>query len=182
MTALTIEEAFGKVDALIGALTRVADNQDKLIAGQAAALAKIDEGKGSATTRKPRASKTEEAPAAAAAAEEAPAAGFLPSVKVGDTDAFKGVIQPWLSEAPKGTPEANERLSFLRALADHLGVEPKGFFGPVSADADKLKEALFLFLRKKGGHDVTFGADYDLDGDPAQDAPAAAADDDSDFG
>lgn len=178
MTALTIDEAFGKVDALIGALTRVADNQEKLLAGQNAALAKIDEGK-STSTRKPRAAKTEEAPAAATAAEEP--AGFLPKVALGDTEAFKGVISPWLAEAAKGTPEATERLGFLKDLANHLAVEPKNFFGPVAADADKLKEALFLFTRKKGGHDVTFGAEYDLDGDPAQEV-AAPADDDPDFG
>jgi hypothetical protein len=174
---LTLEAFFGAMVSLTDAITRQTAIQERLAAGADKALALAEAGK-PATTRTPRAKKEE--PAAAAPATET---GLnLPAVAVGDGEALKAIIQPWLAEAKKGTPEATERTGFFKDMAGHFSIEPK--FANFAADADTLKQTLFFFERKKAGHTVTFGAEYDFDGALDQDepaAPAAAADED-DFG
>ncbi|AOR76518.1 hypothetical protein [Novosphingobium resinovorum] len=175
---LTIDALFSSIIALTAALNRTADNQERLIAGQQAAIEKIEGAKTTTTrARKPK----DDAPAATTTAtEKAPEVeavkSFLPDIKTGDGDALKAHIQPWLGAVAKGTPEAAERVGFLKAIAEHFGVEAK--FGPLAEGDDRLKQTLFYFERKKAGKPVDFKVDYDFDGDPEQEAEAPAGDDD----
>lgn len=174
---MSLEEALLEHTAALKENTAVLQ---RVVAGQQAAIEKI-EGAKPATTRT-RAPKKDDTPAPAPTEEQVAGdtpQSFLPGIKVGDDEGLKAHVQPWLAEATKGSPEALARVDFLKSASAHLGVEPK--FPQIAAEADRLKQFLFFFERKKAGIDVNFSAEYDFDGDPKQDA-APAAGDDSDFG
>lgn len=172
-----------KIDALTAALTRVADNQDRLLAGQAAAIDKIEGGKATAT----RTRKAKEEPAAGnatpseekspadtgSAADDAASAYKLP--EIADLDAFKTYVGAWTG-AVEGDARA-KRVDFLKAVAANFG--GTGFSGAFEGG----KKAIFFIERAKalGIEAVNLKADYDLDGAPDQGAAAPAASDD-DFG
>lgn len=167
--ALTIDAFFTQMGALTAALTRVADNQDRLIAGQEAAMAKLETKSTGSGRGKAAAKKAEEK------APEPEPKSFLPAIKTGDADALKAHIGGWTG-ATDDADEKKARVAFLKDMANHFGCEAK--FGELAADDDRLKQTLFYVERKKVGLDVNFSHDYDFDGDPAQDGPV----DDSDFG
>ncbi len=175
-TELTVAALFEGMTALTTSLNRVAENQERLLAGQQAALDKIEGGK--ATTTRTRRTKADDAAEQTPAAEQVqpepePVKSFLPDVT--DEASLKAYVSAWTG-AVEGADRA-KRVELLKAISAHFGVEPK--FAPLSADAARLKQVLFFIERSKAGQPVDFGADYDFAGDPAQGAAAA---DESDFG
>jgi hypothetical protein len=182
------ETTAASVTALTAALGRVADNQERLLAGQQAAIDKLEGGK-PATTRSRKTAdpvvaetaKTEAVvePKPETVVTETPKpVSFLPA-GVTDADTLKAYVSEWTG-AVTGDDKV-KRVDLLKAIAQHLGVEPK--FAPLSADAAKLKQALFFIERSKADLPVDFSADYDFAGDPKQGgaSPAADADSGSDF-
>jgi hypothetical protein len=183
------------------ALTRNSDLLERVIAGQEAAMEKLNAG--GASTRKPRGSKATETPAdpiAAAAgnstgdaAESADTAsgaeGATAAVETVTTQTVADIAGGITTEAQMkeyvtgwtgSTEDADERgarVNLLKAIAGKLGVAPK--FADLVPHAAK---AVFLIERAKatGVDSVDVEAAYDFDGDPAQEAPAAASE--SDFG
>lgn len=174
MTTLTVEAFFNGMEALTQALNRVADNQERLIKGQEAAIEKLEGAKPTSTRgRKAKEPVEEAAPAAAAVEPEAPTATF-PHLTIKTEDALKAHISAWTG----GTEDAAEkaaRVQFLKDMAAEFGCAPK--FSEFAAEPERLKKSVFYVDRKKAGLPVDFGADYDFDGDPAQ-----GVSDDSDFG
>lgn len=153
---------------------------ERVIAGQEAAMAKL-EGKPAATTRtRPK----KEEPAAAAAEEpktEPKKVGSNPvTSNIPQTEAdMKAYVAAWTG-ATDDADERASRVGFLKALADHFG--GKGYAALVQSD-DTAKQAVFFIERKKLGLSVDLNAEYDFDGEPGQGGgePAAAAEED-DFG
>lgn len=137
----------------------------QVLAGQKAALDKIDAVKGGGTKGgKP-------APAATPPAKSAP--------KVVTDEQVKAAAQAWMAAATKGKSEADtktvksECAAFLASIIAHFGVGGK-LTGPESKlDDDQRKQAKFFIERKAAGQKVDFSADYDFDGDPKQGAAAA---------
>ena len=169
---------------LIAALNRNSDNQDRLIAGQEAAMAKLEGA--TATTRKPRATKADAAePAELAAAgnsepESAPAATEMPAAaadSASDAAVFtpndlKVVATKWRNSTEDADVHATQN-AFLKSIAEHFG-SPKLSGPDCTFDSDQVKQAIFFVKRKSGGLTVDFGADYDFDGSPKQETAAAA--------
>lgn len=163
---ITVEAVMTSIVALTTALNRVADNQDRLIAGQAAAIEKIE---GAKPARTPRAAKKDDA----AAAEEKAPESFLPTLA--DVDAFKTWVGEWTGAVEGADRQA--RVDFLKAVAAHFG--GAGFSGAFAGG----QKAFFFIARARavGADKVDFKVEYDFDGNPAQEVAAAATSDD-DFG
>jgi hypothetical protein len=183
MTALTIEGVMTSIVALTTALNRVADNQDRLIAGQAAAIAAAEGGKTS--TRTPRASKKEETPAPAAGqkVEEVVEPRTVEEVvaaapEMANVDALKEYVTKWTGAATDDADKA-ARVGLLKGIAGKFGVKPA--FSELFPHA---VQAVFLIERAKklGISAVDLKADYDFSGDPAQDVGGPAATSDDEFG
>jgi hypothetical protein len=186
------------------ALTRNSDLLERVIAGQEAAMEKLNAGGGS--TRKPRGAKANETPADPVVAEsnagnstgdaagsadtasgaEGAAAASEPEVTTQTVADIAGGIttEAQMKEYVTGwtgsTEDADERgarVNLLKAIAGKLGVAPK--FADLVPHAAK---TVFLIERAKalGTAAVDVEAAYDFDADPAQEAPAAASE--SDFG
>lgn len=145
-------------------LTRVADNQDRLIAGQTAAIERIDAGKGGKAATAPKADKT---PPATKTVE--------PAVATGVTDEqVKAAAVAWMGD--KSKEQRAEASKFLGEMITHFGVGGK-LTGPESKlDADQRKQAKFYIERKAAGLPVDLNAEYDFDGDVKQGAAAVEED------
>lgn len=176
-------------------LERVADNQDRLIAGQAAAIEKIEAPK---TKRETAAEKKarEAAEAAAAASETAADAGKVTEVastasqatdagaaandaELPTEEQFKLTATTW---AGKAVDEADKkaRAAWLQTMARHLVGETDAtkmvfLTGPDSklTGEDRKKGVFFIKRAHKLGDTkhVDFAAPYDFDETPDQDAP-----------
>lgn len=173
-TPITVEAVMTSIVALTTALNRVAENQDRLLAGQTAAIEKIEGAKAPTTRRK----KADE-PAAVVAEEKAPETPAVAETffTVPDSvEAFKEYVGKWTGEVEPGTPERAKRVDLLKAIASHFGVNPK--FPELFPH---VKEAVFFIERSKAGLEVNLKVDYDYSGDPKQGGEAPAADED-DFG
>jgi len=169
-----LAENTAALQALAAVQTRVADNQERLLVGQQAAIDKIEAGKGAtAAERKPRAAAAKDtAPAAAepAAAVE-PAA---PAERVVADDDIKAAALKWMDGKSKEEKEAAAK--FLGEILAYFGTGGK-LTGPDSKlDADQRKQTLFFIQRKAAGLEVNFSADYDFDGPTDQGVEAAAED------
>lgn len=164
---MSIEAALADLTAAVQANSALLE---RVVAGQQAAMEKLADAKPATGTRtrkakdEPAAATTEEpkteAPAPAAAAKLATA---LPR----DADELKAFVSAWTG----GTDDPEERkarVEFLKAIAQELGVEAK--FAALAGAEDGIKRTVFYISRKKEGLTVDFSADYDFDGDPAQDA------------
>lgn len=170
---------------LVAALKITGENQERLIAGQAAAIAKVEEGKAPATrTRKPRGSEAEPAATAPEVAVAAPASEAADAaVAVPSFDDLKLIGQDFLKKNLPGSDknpsveELGRRKDFLTAVNNHFGVSK--FWTPESelSDAQRIQAAFFV-KRKHAGKDVDFSADYAWDQDPTQ----GGDDDDFDLG
>jgi len=184
------ETTAASIAALTAALTRVGDNQERLLAGQQAAIEKIEAGKPTTTRARKTADPVVAAAAEPAAVVEKPAdpapvvaetsKSFLPA-DVTDAASLEIYVKAWTG-AVTGDDKV-KRVDLLKAIANHFGVAPK--FGPLAETKDRLTQTLFFIERSKKDLVVDFAADYDFAGDPAQgraSAPAADAADDSDFG
>lgn len=176
--------------ALIAALGTTAANQERLIAGQAAAIEKVDAGKSPATATRTRGrpAKTEnadtasEAPAAAAASE--------PTGRTVSEDDLRTLAAGWMKEQTGDTDRTTVG-EFLKSVAENFGkkklvgpvVEGKEHLGSGLSDPDEVKQAWFFISRKKAGLPVDFGSDYDWDGAIDQGkAAAVAVEEDFDIG
>ena len=170
-TPLTVDAFFAVMTNLTAALTRVADNQDRLLAGQQAALDKIEtkapstRGKGKGAAAEPET----QAPEAGPESEK----GRFPQHTVTDADGLKTFATGWIGEADGDEKQA--RVRFLNETCAHLNVAPK--FPEIAANAEALKKLVFLIARRQAGQAVDLAAGYDFDGDPAQEVAES-----SDFG
>lgn len=178
----------GSIEALTAALTRNSDLLERVIAGQEAAIAKLEGGSAPRTTRSRKAAAEEVADAgkaapastasgdtgAGAAANDAPAASPLKAIidAITDADTMKAFVQKW-TQGTEDADERKKRVDLLKAIAQHLGVETK-----FDALVPHKAQTVFYIERSKAGCSVDFAADYDFDGDPAQGGAPAASDDD----
>lgn len=174
-TPLTIDQFFGSILNLTTALNRVADNQDRLIAGQEAAIAKVEAAK---PARAPRKAAAEPTPEPEPAADEASEKLTFKQHTITDAAALEAYAKEWTGGAEGDEKVA--RVQLLKDMAAHFGCAPK--FAEFAADADRLKQVVFFIERKKAGLDVNLKADYDFDAEPTQGGAPAAAADESDFG
>lgn len=149
---------------LTAALTRVAENQERLIAGQEKAIEKIEAGKGAAsrTTKKAESAPEKSTPE--------PAAEKKAAEETGVTDAdVKAAATAWMNG--KSKEQRAEAAEFIFAMLDEFGIDNRMLTGPESKlSAEQRKQALFYIQRKAAGLPVDFKADYDFDGDPTQGA------------
>jgi len=171
-----------KLDALIEALaantaqlTVLAANHERLIAGQQAAIDKIETPKAT-RTRKPK----EEEPAgnAAEAASTGSAEAAATAVverSVSDDDVKKVALQ--YRERAETDAQKKKCAEFMASLLARYNT-PKLVGPDATLDDDQRKEAEFFFRRLLAGCTVDLSADYDLDGDPAQAGAAPAEEDD----
>lgn len=184
---------------LTAALTANTEVLGKILAGRDEALAKLEAGAAAAeggpkTTRTRRTTKADEAPAAVPAdtgnVDGAPAVTESP--EAGAAAASEPAPTPVVQEAPAisddmirseatayvaggGTQEESQkRGAFIASLLQHFGTKSLVGETGITDPADR-KQCLFFVRRKVAGLDVDFAADYDFDGDPAQELVAAAA-------
>lgn len=147
--------------ALIAALKVTNEYQERLVAGQAAAIEKVEAPKrtrGAAKAAEP--AKTEE-PAQEPAQE---------TTGVSDDD-LRDLAGTYLGGKNEKTPltaeQVTERRGFIAAMMKELGTAK--LCGPESTlDDDGRKKAAFYIRRASEGLKVDFSADYDFDGDPTQ--------------
>lgn len=165
--------------AVIAALKVTGENQERLIAGQAAAIEKVEAPK---RTR----AKKDEAPADAAEKVDTPPAADTSNTRVVSDDDLRALAGNWLggkgvdgkADEKLEKAQIDERRAFIASLMTELGTAK--LCGPESKlDEDGRKKASFYIMRKAEGLKVDFGADYDFDGDVTQGGePEAAAEDD----
>lgn len=167
-----IDELNTNMLALIAALKVTGENQERLIAGQAAAIEKVEAPKQTRTRTK----KDEQAPAADPTPEPEPA--LTATVTVSDDDLRQAAGDFLKGDGNLTAEQVTERRDFVASVMAELGT--KKLCGPESTlDADGRKKAAFFIKRKGEGLKVNFGADYDFDGDVTQGGePEASAEDD----
>lgn len=180
-TPVTVQEMFSSIVALTAALNRSSDISERLLAGQQAALDKVEapkatRGRKAKEDAAPAAEEVKAESAAEKVVEEKPAAAEkapeTPSLATGE--AVKTHALSWINEVAKTDPVRKERGDFVLAVQNHLGTK----LGELT-DADEIKQAVFFIERKKAGHDVDFGAEYDFDAAVDQEV---AGGDEEDFG
>lgn len=176
---MSIEAALADLTAAVKANSALLE---RVVAGQQAAIEKLEGGAKPASTRgrKPAAEQPKaETPAPAETPTPAPAAPAKPATALPkDADELKAFVSAWTG----GTDDADERkarVDFLKAIAQELGVEAK--FAALAGAEDGIKKTVFYINRKKEGLSVDFSADYDFDSDPAQDAVGNEDTSDDDF-
>ena len=176
-------------------LERVADNQERLIAGQQAAIEKIEQPKAKRETKAEK--EAREKAEAAAAGDKAPAAeepkgnaenaatasgaGAASNASDGPTDEqLKATAVAWVGQVTEPEQKTGRAEWLQRMVKSLLGVpadsaEMLMLTGPDSKlTADDRKKAVFFIKRahKLGGTEhVDFTAPYDFDEAPDQDAP-----------
>lgn len=190
---MSLEAELAELRGTVTALTEVLKQQiavtERVVAGQAAAIEKLEAAKPASAGTRTRRSSKDDAPAdtkaegnaqpadtasgAADASSASDAKSFLPDVK--DADGLKAHVGAWTG-ATEDADERAKRVGVLKAMAEHFGCAPK--FAELAADADRLKQALFFIERAKAGLPIDFKADYDFDADPAQAGAAAAVEED----
>lgn len=183
-----IEEALA---ANTAALNRNSDLLERVIAGQEAAMEKL--AGGASTPRKTRASKVADAAdaagnasdasadtgstaeGAASVSEQQPETVTVASIVAGiggDSEKLKAHISGWTG-GTEDEAERKNRVGLLKSMAEQFGVKPS--FADLVPHAAK---AVFFVERARalGLDAVDVKASYDFDGDPTQEAPAAASD------
>ena len=186
------------VTALTAVMEKMIHNQERLLAGQQAAIEKVAAGNPDKPTRGRPKKNAEPEPAA-----ETPATDTQPtSEKPADTESgeadvktasdkpaenavppFKDVAKKWMDKAEKGTDEYKKRGVAVMGILGHFGA---GKMSELPEDAED--KAMFFLKRHVKGLPVNYDAPYDFAGDPLQDEPevsggeAAAEDDDDLFG
>ena len=177
------------IEGHTAALNRNSDLLERVIAGQQAALDKIEgpkttrapkktaESEGAAVTQAetpPPAAVVEEKPAAVApVVETPPAAAAAAAPEVTDAD-IRAAATAWMDGT--SVEERTAAAAKMSTILAQFGVGGK-LTGPESVlDADQRKQARFYIQRWAAGLTVDFGADYDFDGEPTQGAAAPAED------
>lgn len=160
------------IERHIEALEKNTATLERVIAGQQAALDKIEAPKTPRTTKKTEpAPAAAETPAAAPAADPAPAATetaatTAPAADVVTDEQLKAAALKWMDGKPQEARlEAAKKMNDILA---YFGVGGK-LTGPESKlDDDQRKQAKFFIERWAAGLTVDFSAEYDFDGDPTQ--------------
>jgi hypothetical protein len=183
---MSLEERLAENTA---ALNRNSDLLERVVAGQEAAMAKLESNSGSGRKRSTK--KDEPAagdssgnagnePADTGSQEGAAAAASEPEVTTQTVaDIAQGItseaqMKEYVSAWTGGTEDQDERakrVGLLKAIAGKLGVSPN--FASLTPHAAK---TVFFIERAKalGVDEVDVEAAYDFDGDPAQTVAAAA--------
>ena len=178
---MSIEAALADLTAAVKANSALLE---RVVAGQQVAIEKLEGGAKPASTRgrKPAAEQPKAetpAPAVTETPAPAPAAAAKPATALPkDADELKAFMSAWTG-ATDDVVERKARVDFLKAIAQELGVEAK--FAALAGAEDGIKKTVFYINRKKEGLTVDFSADYDFDGDPAQDAVGNEDASDDDF-
>lgn len=197
---MSIEALIGELKEALAAntaaLTAVAANQERLIAGQAAAIDKIEAPKAKRETKAEKEAR-EKAEAAAAAPEAAQATQATTTAEPANTasgaadagnassdgptdDQLKATAVAWVGQAGDDATEKQRRANWLQTMARNLIGETDEskmimLTGPESKlTADHRKKAVFFIKRAhklKGTEHVNFSAPYDFDEAPDQDEP-----------
>lgn len=177
-----LAENTASMNALALALAAQTAVTERVVAGQAAAMAKLPDG-GGTTTRKTKAEKEAEAAAAKAAAgngepadtDNGAAAAANASNLPTDVEGVKTVVSAFTS-AVEGEARA-ARVAFLKSIASYFFPDgSKVGSAAFAASPENIKKAVFFINRKKADLDVDFGAEYDFDGAPDQVIAAAESD------
>ena len=174
-----IEQLTGTITALTEVLKQTVANQERLVAGQQAAIDKIEAGKADKPATRTRRSKKEEEPAedkgndepadTASGADDAKTASEVPS----GAEIFehvKGMLGKLKDKDAKRHAAVGSTL--VAAVKDVFG----GKKLPELTDEDDRKKAWFFVRRLEAGKDVDLSAEYDFDGDPAQDVEGGEGD------
>lgn len=167
---MSLEEA---LDRNTAALLTVAGNQERLLAGQQAAIDKIEGTKAGKAATPPK-DKTP-------AATPQPTAAVVVAGVVSD-EMLKNAAVGWMSASTKGKAEAEakvikgEAAKFLGEILAHFGCGGKLTGAESKLDDEQRKQAKFFIERKAAGLTVDFSADYDFDGDVKQGAAAESDD------
>lgn len=171
----TLEQFIAALQENTAATAKNNELLERVIAGQNAAIEKIEAPK---ATRK-KADPATETPAAAAAAEpttETPAAAAEPTAEVTD-DEVKAEALAWMADVdPAGAADPAKKdvakrtacADFFKAIVTHFGLNGTLTGPKAELNAEQRKQALFYLRRRRAGLSVDFNADYDFDGDPAQ--------------
>lgn len=184
-----IEATLAALQANTAATEKNNELLERVIAGQTAAIDKIEAPK---AARAKKSTETE-TPATTSAADTAPDAATetvtpAASVEVSDDD-VKTVALAWMAAIdPAGAADPAKKdlakrtacADFFKAIVENFGLSGT-LTGPKSElNAEQRAQALFYIRRKAEGLGVDFNADYDFAGDPAQGgvAEADAGDDD----
>ncbi len=184
-----IEELTGTMTALIAALNRTSDNQERLLAGQEKAIEQVKAG--NPTTAATRGRKPKEVPAAetttdqsaatesgadvAKTADETPAAApkeeTAPAPAEKEKATFAVAAKRWMDRAEKGSADYKARGTLVMGILAKFGAGKMSELDEANEDA-----AMFYLKRSVKGLPVNFDAAYDFAGDPEQPEPEAAAD------
>jgi hypothetical protein len=173
-----------KIEELIAALTKNSSLLERVVAGQEAALAKIDAGnpKG-ATTARTRSS------AAATAAASKPKDEEAASTGSGEADVASVTSEKAAEKPVEKKPAASEKVGFGVFAKDWLGDKTSDGYkdrgkhlmgvlanfgaGKIAEVSEKNEEAALFFLKRfTAGKPINFDVEYDFSGDPAQDETA----------
>jgi len=187
----TLADISTKFDGLAAALAantkvneKIAENQARLIAGQAAAIEKIDAGKQVVGAKAPTAAEKKAAEKASvaetkASVAETKAAEKPPAVVTTDRFTTAAELEDYVRGWMNGSTDAavrRTRVDLLKAIAANFGVDTK--FAEL---LPYQKQTMFFIGRAKAGLKVDLKADYDFDGDPTQGGEAVAAAAEGDF-
>lgn len=182
------------IEALMGDLTAALNKNstllERVIAGQEAAMAKLEGSTAAPAARRTR--KAADAPATEQGNESAPAATEQPVADAAAAsepaaaatftqDDLKAAAMGWRKAATEAKDEAalKKQGELFLGIAAHFG-SPK-LTGPESTlTSEQIKQAVFFTKRAQAGLSVDFSADYDFDG--AVDQGAAASADEDPFG
>ena len=188
-----LEEATNAMTALATIMEKVVHNQERLLAGQQAAIEKVAAGNPETAIRRRRKPKnpdaetqtTEESPAATESGEQGATTASdtkaeKPAADTKATPKFADVAQKWLGKAEKGSDEYKARGAKLMGILGHFGAGKMSELPETAED-----EAMFYLKRHVKGLTVTYGAAYDFAGDPEQPEPevveVATEEDDDDL-
>lgn len=204
---MSLETALAENTAAMTALATIMEkmvhNQERLLAGQQAAIEKVAAGNPETATKRGRGRPpknadaetptTEESPAATESGEAAattasegkvdkPKAETPAATETKATPKFADVSKKWLEKAEKGTDEYKKRGAAIMGILGHFGAGKMSELPEIAED-----EAMFYLKRHVKGLTVSYGAAYDFAGDPEQPEPvveetaADGSDDDDDL-
>lgn len=186
----------GILEALLAAIVADTASRDRnnellerVVAGQAAAIEKIEAPKTPRKKAEPAAATeqqaADQAPPAAETTQAAAAEQQAPvETEVTDEDVKNAALAWMAKEDPAGAADPSKKDAAKRGECAKKLMEIVASFGlggkltgPESQlDAEQRKQALFFIRRWSAGLEVNFSADYDFDGDPTQGAAAAEED------
>ncbi|MEG3175805.1 hypothetical protein U1872_06155 [Sphingomonas sp. RB3P16] len=182
-----LAENTAAMNALAAALAAQTAVSERVVAGQAAAMEKLEAAKSGTTRASTKTTKATEPekkvePAAtesgAGAAANASDSTGPDLSKIVDADTLKAHIMGWVGKDQ--TFQDKPRGQLLYDMAAHFGCGAK--FAELASTPERIKQAVFFVERAKLDLPVDVTAAYDFDQSPDQAEPGAAAASDDDFG